>query len=156
MQTITTFLKLFISLLLMVLLGTSAYAVDIESDKNGTSTMRDHIAVVESINNGEAHEGDFVIHHVILNTTPIKPTDFNLTIENISTQDNDYDHAIRFTHNVPDFVYVGTTLTVPAGVREFDIYVRSNSDEQIKEEDEEYKIILDGKEAIGTIHNVGV
>ena len=116
-------------------------------ENNGTDV------IIESISDAQVMEGDNVVHHVVLSSTTTKSILLNLSIENMTTSDSDYNHELKFSESA--FTYFNSILIVPENIKEFDILVPTFYDQEI-ERDETYKIHLNDKSAIGTILDLPV
>ena len=117
-------------------------------DNNGTKNI-----VVVSISDDTVseskEEAPVLKHHVVLNAITTSAVDFNLSFENITTSDDDYNKTVGFDLDIT-LDSTGTILTVPAGLKEFDMYIQVYPD-RIDEDTESYKIFLGDESAIGTI-----
>jgi len=126
-------------------------------NKTGTGTIIDNTpVVVASISDAIEREFGYNRHHVVLSATPTSPVDLNLSFENITASDNDYDRVPTFD-TIPGGSIVlndaADTITV-TGLKEFDVFVYLEPD-NISEPApaEEYRIILGGQSAIGGIQD---
>jgi len=122
----------------------------VEVTRTVTIIDGDGIEVV-SISNGKGD--DYVKHHVVLNKKFTAPKLLSFSLENISTEDNDYDHYVL----IPPLSEGGRVETnyrvynivKVEKIKEFDLYIRVKKDND--RSDETYKIKLGKKTAIGTI-----
>jgi hypothetical protein len=127
------------------------YTLEVDT-KTATGMITDDTpVVVDTIFGGRETEGDYIGHKVVLSHTPASAVDFTFSFENLTASDNDYDASdIKFIENI---TIIGNTLTVPKGVKEFVLYVKTNEDNIKNEGTETYKILLDDKSAIGEIED---
>ena len=125
----------------------------VEVTRTVTIIDGDGIEVV-SISNGKGH--DYVKHHVVLNKKFTAPKLLSFSLENISTEDNDYDHYIVMPQlsqgarvEINPRIY---NIVKVEKIKEFDLYIRVKKDND--RSDETYKIKLGKKTAIGTIRPI--
>jgi len=117
-------------------------------DKTATGTIIDNTpVVVESITDDRQREGEDLLHHVVLSTTTSVAVNFNLTIENVTTSDNDYG-VPTFTNGV---TLEDNILTVPAGVQAFDIFIDTLNNPDFDSYLETYSIHVGDQSATGGI-----
>jgi len=109
---------------------------------------------VESISIANNVEGTYNEHHVVLSATTTRPVDLNLSFENITTSDDDYDKIPEFNPLPEGNITVnnaGTIVTIPEGVKEFDIVIELYLDELYEPVDELYELHLGNQSTIGLI-----
>jgi len=139
---------------------TVQFISDGSTHKSGvTVDVTDKKIKVESIGNAEQYEGDKLTHHVTLNAIPTTPVELSFTIENNTTEDNDYEHGPIIPDEYKDYVTVSDdnkTLTV-VDVKEFDLKIQSTKEGGSTEPDEFYNIIIGDENvtARGKIEMVG-
>jgi len=114
-------------------------------DVNETNTT------VQSISDGSESEGAIIIHEVNLSEVTTVPTVFDYKIQDAMAMANvDFNATPSFSNDGITFDSNHSTITVPAGINNFEIRIKTFKD-FIFEVDETYAISLDDKHATGTI-----
>jgi len=134
------------------------YTITVGSQTAIGTIIDDTPIVVESISSDSVTELGELTHHIVLSATTSKAVDFNLSIVNITTSDNDYERIpdVDILNNIPGLISVnldGTIVTVPAGVKEFNLYIQTLDNADNDALNETYRIIFGDQSAIGTIRD---
>jgi len=134
--------------------GSESYTIKVGT-QTATGTIRDDVVpAVDSITDANVTEGENLIHTVKMTTASASDEPYDFSIEdNTTTRGADYNTSYTFDHNVTYDSNAGT-ITVPAGVREFNVTVKSKSDNEY-EDSETYNIKVGSKTAVGTINDGG-
>ena len=169
----TTFSTLFITFIFTILFSIHTYAVDInknETSKAGdvhkssnTTLYKEPKGIilsgvpikVLSLGAGEMKEGGYVPHVVKMSGKASTSRAYVYSITPITATEGrgeDYVATPNFEVDGLFFNSANSTITVPAGMDEFVMYIETFKDEKV-EEDETYTITLDDKSNTGTITN---
>ena len=144
----------------MTLYGTSNDTANADDSGTGTILDNDENVTVVSISNGISIEPQYINHDVILSGATTSSTILTYTIVGVTAEEGndsaagaDFVGTPLFTNADIIFNQNDSTITVPAGISTFKIYIETLRDNRLSELTETYTITVSGKNATGTIIN---